>query len=197
MNAATRKTELDWEALRRRLAAARQATADALTLSPKRVQRLLDERAKSLARAGEEADAGERIELFTFELEGEWYAVETRYVREVCRPPECTPVPGAADFLTGVVNLRGEVLAVVDLARALGLPAGPQPSAWLIVLGIERAEFGFCCGEVGEVRMLAVDTLHAASGNAAAACLRGVTADALLVLDGAALLADERLVVEE
>ena len=197
MIATTRKTELDWEALRKRLAAARQATADALTLSPERAQRLLDERAHALARAGEEAEAGERIELFTFELEGEWYAVETRYVREVCRPPERTPLPGAADFLTGVVNLRGEVLAIVDLPRALGLPAAPPQSAWLIVLGNERAEFGVCCGQVGEVRMLAVDALHAANGHAATACLRGVTAEALLVLDGAALLADKRLVVEE
>jgi hypothetical protein len=45
--------------------------------------------------------------------------------------------------------------------------------------------------------MLAVDALHASNGHAATSCLRGVTAEALLVLDGAALLANERLVVEE
>lgn len=197
MKTLTPKSALDWDVLRSRLAAAGRATADALRVSPDRARQMLDERARSLARSpSAPADAAERIELFAFSLRGERYAFETHYVREVCRPPDATPVPGAPEFLAGVVNLRGEVLAVVDLACALALPASPALAEWLIVLGTGRAEFGIACDEIGEVRTVAVDALHPAVDGRNRYVL-GVTAEAVVVLDGAALLADERLTVEE
>lgn len=51
------------------------------------------------------------------------YGIELTDVREVVPAPRLTPVPGAPAAVLGVVNLRGEVVPVLDTARLLGLPA--------------------------------------------------------------------------
>jgi purine-binding chemotaxis protein CheW len=51
------------------------------------------------------------------------YGIELTDVREVVPEPRLTPVPGAPPAVLGVVNLRGEVVPVLDTAQLLGLPA--------------------------------------------------------------------------
>jgi chemotaxis signal transduction protein len=51
------------------------------------------------------------------------YGIELTDVREVVPEPLLTPVPGAPAAVLGVVNLRGEVVPVLDTAQLLGLPA--------------------------------------------------------------------------
>ena len=87
-------------------------------------------------------------------LGGEQFAVDVRSVREVMVIERLTAVRGAPSFVLGVASLRGEVLAVIDVAPALGLPPcriGPRGRALVIepttsqlaiatdqVLGLER-----------------------------------------------------------
>ena len=65
------------------------------------------------------------VELFTFRVAGEDYALDIRRVREILQPLEVTPVPRAPAFVEGVVRLRGDVLPVVDVRKRFGLPALP------------------------------------------------------------------------
>lgn len=198
MKPPTARTTIDWDAVRRRLAKLAAAGESAAELSPQQAQAVLDARAAELARvptASESAD--ERLEVVTFNLAGERYALETRFIREIVRPREVTPVPGAADFLVGVMNLRGSILAVMDLGRLLGVAAEGE-RAWVAVLGTERAEFGLAADAIGEVAALrSEEVLPAAMADAAAGMVRGVTREALIVLDGAALLDDPRLYIDE
>jgi purine-binding chemotaxis protein CheW len=195
-----RRGPIDWKAVRDRLARAMAGTQAAVTLSPERARAVLEERARALARVPPlPPAAAEVLEVVTFALADERYAVETRHLCEVAHLGAFTPVPGAPDFLVGVMNLRGEILDVLDLRRSLGLPgAGPGPQALVLVLGGERAEFGLVADVVHEVRTLRREEIHPAP----ATCprpeyLRGVTAGALTVLDGAALLADGRLFIDQ
>jgi purine-binding chemotaxis protein CheW len=87
-------------------------------------------------------------------LGGEQFAVDVRSVREVMVIERLTAMPGAPSFVLGVASLRGEVLAMIDVAPALGLPPchiGPRARALVIepptsqvaiatdqVLGLER-----------------------------------------------------------
>jgi purine-binding chemotaxis protein CheW len=64
-----------------------------------------------------------REELLTFLLGAEEYAVAIERVREVVRSPPITEVPRAPTHILGVVTVRGEVMAVIDPRRRLGLPA--------------------------------------------------------------------------
>ncbi|CBL45072.1 CheW-like protein [gamma proteobacterium HdN1] len=58
----------------------------------------------------------------TFRLGGEIYGINVMQIREVLRYTEITPVPGAQYFVLGIINLRGNVVTVVDARRRFGLP---------------------------------------------------------------------------
>lgn len=193
---------IDWQAVRERMARTEAALTKALVLSPERAKELMDERARALARqAGEGIAAGEMLEVLTFALGREHYAIEARFVREVTRLVEFTPVPSAPEFIVGIINLRGEVLAVVDLRKFFdGEKKGLTDLSRVVVLGTAEAELGVLADSV-----YALDHLPAASildapesvAGIGRQYLRGVTREALIVLDGAALLEDKRLVVDQ
>jgi purine-binding chemotaxis protein CheW len=189
---------MDWQQLHQRLARAREATEASLRLSPERARAVMEERAQKLARVPPlPPRADEVLEVVTFGLADERYAVETCHVREVLRVGEIASVPGAPDFLAGLLNRRGDILAVFDLRRFFGAAdREPTGGARVLVLGGERAEFGMLADVVHEVTTLRTDEIHEAPASVAGAgrdYLRGVTAGALIVLDGAVLLRDERL----
>jgi hypothetical protein len=121
---------LDWQTARERLARAAAAVEDGVRLSPERARQLLEERARLLGRVPAEAtQAAEVLEVVNFRVAGERYAVGARHVREVMRRTEVTPVPGAPDFLAGVINLRGEILAVFEPRILFGLAEGGETKA--------------------------------------------------------------------
>src|SRR5262245_46166269 len=100
-----RATQIDWQQVRRRLARAVAATEEASRLSPERARAVMEERARALARVPPAAArAADVLEVVIFALADELYAIETRHVREVSRLTDATPVPGAPDFLLGVLN---------------------------------------------------------------------------------------------
>ncbi len=59
-------------------------------------------------------------DIITFELDGERYGFPIASVREVVEIPKIMPVPETPEFLLGVINLRGEILAVLDTKSRLG-----------------------------------------------------------------------------
>lgn len=75
-----------------------------------------------------------REEYVTFRLDAEEYAVAIERVREVIKAPPVTEVPRAPAHILGVITVRGEVVAVVDPRRRLGLPAPAAPVAAKIVI---------------------------------------------------------------
>ncbi|MBN2161683.1 MAG: chemotaxis protein CheW [Pontiellaceae bacterium] len=61
------------------------------------------------------------IQCLTFDLNEETFAVEVHRVREVLDPTKITKIPRAPDFMLGVINVRGNVIPVVDLHKKLGI----------------------------------------------------------------------------
>jgi purine-binding chemotaxis protein CheW len=195
-----RDEPIDWERVRQRLARAARANEEVGRLSPERARAVMDERARLLARPAAQAESDAAgLDVLAFAA-GERYGVEARYVREVIRLPGVTPLPGAPEFLVGVVNLRGLILPVMDIRRILGEAAGELAErSWAVVLGEERAEFGLLAEEVEGLTALRADQVRepgATVGDRARGLLRGVTPAGLIVLDGAAWLRDPRLFVE-
>lgn len=196
----------DWTEYRARLDRALAALQDQGHDTPEQARAVMDERARALAPAPLPR-AEEVIEVVTFALASERYAIETRHVRRVEWPGPVTPVPGAPDFLAGVVNLGGEILDVIDLKSVFGL-RGPgsgsgsgsaEPSP-VIVLGGSRDEFGVLADAVHEVTTLRTDDVLEPAGSVLGIDrqhVRGVTGAALIVLDGAGLIRDDRLVIDQ
>jgi purine-binding chemotaxis protein CheW len=94
-----------------------------------------------------------KIELACFELGGTLYAVEVAHVLEIVRCPPLAPLPHAPALIEGVVDLRGVVLPIVDLGRALGgdALAASADRARIAVLQLDDLVFG--------LRVVAVDVL--------------------------------------
>jgi purine-binding chemotaxis protein CheW len=191
---------IDWRQVHERLA--RLAVADGTQqLSAEQARVVLEERARALARvAAAPASAAEMLEVATFTLGNERYGIETRHVREVARLAEYTPVPGAPDFVLGILNLRGEIVALIDLRRLFGIgQSGTTDTSRVVVLGGSRREFGVLVDAVSEVLHLRADEVFdppPTAGSPARNCLRGVTREALIILDGGALLQDGRLIID-
>src|SRR5579871_2124143 len=96
-----RQTEsLDWKRARARLARALAATEESWRLTPERARAILEERARKEAESeAAPAAAGVVLEAVVFALGNEKYALETRFVREVVRLSDYTPLPGSPPFL--------------------------------------------------------------------------------------------------
>jgi purine-binding chemotaxis protein CheW len=196
------KAPIDWDEVHRQLERNAAAVGEALRPSPERVQAVLDERARALARVPPIPPSPEEVvQVATFLLAGELYAVESCHVRRVVKLGEPTPVPGAPEHLVGVINLHGEILAVFDLRALFEIaPRGLSERSQVIVLGDERDEFGIVADEALEVLTLRIDAIHEPPGSLEGAdrqLLRGVTQDALIVLDGAVLLRADRFVINQ
>jgi purine-binding chemotaxis protein CheW len=196
------KGPIDWDEVHARLEWIRAETDALLHPTPEQARAILEERAKILARVPvPPLSAAEILVVATFRLGDEAYAIETRHVRRVVPLEDCTPIPGSPDFLVGVINLHGEVLAVLSLGKLFGVVEQPRTeSAKVIVLGGERDEFGILADATEEVTTLRIDELlepPESLDGIGRQYVRGVTEHALIVLDGAVLLKDERLIIDQ
>jgi len=100
------------------------------------------------------APARKRREFVAFRLGDEEYAVAIEAVREILRAPVLTEVPRAPSHVAGIVLVRGEVVAVQDPRRRLGLSGSPGLSARVIVCEAGRERVGLLVDSVSEVLRL-------------------------------------------
>lgn len=92
------------------------------------------------------------IILGTFRVGGTVYALDVGHLREVVRPQTPTPLPRSPRLIEGVIDLRGRVVPVVDLGRALGgEPVAPGPQARIAIAEIDGLVLGLRVDEALEV----------------------------------------------
>ena len=63
------------------------------------------------------------MQWVTFKLDRETYGINVMQVQEVLRHTEIAPVPGAPTYVMGIINLRGNVVTVIDTRARFGLEA--------------------------------------------------------------------------
>lgn len=88
----------------------------------------------------------------TFFLDGLCFGVPVRDVQEVLRYQEMTPAPLASDVVSGLINLRGEIVTAINLRRRLemdDLPDGEQPMN--VVVRAEGEVVSLLVDEIGDV----------------------------------------------
>jgi purine-binding chemotaxis protein CheW len=199
---APRRRQIDWHEVRNNLAQATAALTATQALSPEQARSVLEQRARMLARVPPaEVAQDEVIEVVTFALADERYGLPARYVREVVRVTDFTPVPRAPSLLTAVINLRGEILPIFDLGQLFGIQQrGPTDASRVIIVGEQQAEFGVhadAAYEVLTVRTEAVQEPPATIPGSSRRILHGVLSDGLILFDGAVLLRDARLAIDQ
>lgn len=104
--------------------------------------------------AGAEGAAADSTRsLVVFSLGTEWYAVDLAHVRKILRPVPIAPVPGASAEVLGLMNSHGEVLAILDLRKLLGVGTTPAAAAGklVVVLQFGKREAGVIVDSVGDI----------------------------------------------
>ncbi|VAW72036.1 Positive regulator of CheA protein activity (CheW) [hydrothermal vent metagenome] len=74
------------------------------------------------------------LQWVTFRLADETYGINVMQVQEVLRVTEIAPVPGAPDYVLGIINLRGNVVTVLDTRKRFCLPSTEEDDATRIVI---------------------------------------------------------------
>jgi len=93
-----------------------------------------------------------QLQLVTFDVAEEHFAVDILSVQEINRMLQITRVPQAPECLEGVINLRGRIIPVVDLRKRFGLePAERNSESRIVVVEITGRVIGFIVDRVNEV----------------------------------------------
>lgn len=99
--------------------------------------------------------SGSELQVVTFNIGKEEFAVPILKIQEINRLVEITKVPNAPDFVEGVINLRGKVIPVFDLRKRFGLPIIEHGKlARIIVVNMDGRVVGLIVDSVSEVLRL-------------------------------------------
>ncbi len=138
------------------------------------------------------------IQLVTFRLKDETYGINVMQVQEVLRVSEIAPVPGAPGYVLGIINLRGNVVTVIDTRTRFGLPTTElDDSSRIVIIESDQQVVGILVDSVAEVvelRQSEIDTAPSIGSEESSRYIQGVASrdeDLLIVVDLNKLLSDE------
>lgn len=135
----------------------------------------------------------EKKEFVVFELAGERFGIELGAVREVALLPAVTPVPSMPPWLLGVANLRGEVVPVVSLARAIGAVGADGDK--MIVVDIAARPVGVVVAGVPRIERVDPKAIEPAPELVAARLKRDFIRGVVKETDGIVILLDMTAIV--
>lgn len=108
----------------------------------------------------EDRSAGKEIQVVIFRLGREEFGVRIDQVKEIIEMTHITRMPKAPSFIEGVINLRGQVIAVVDLARRFDLPASEYgEETRIVVVNVDDNIVGMIVDFVPEVMRISVEDI--------------------------------------
>ena len=103
------------------------------------------------------------LQWVTFMLSGETYGINVMQVQEVLRYSEIAPVPGAPSYVLGIINLRGNVVTVIDTRHRFGLEPGEiNDNTRIVIIEAEKHVVGILVDSVAEVVYLRQSEIESA-----------------------------------
>jgi len=138
------------------------------------------------------------IQWVTFRLAGETYGINVMQVQEVLRYTEIAPVPGGSYHVLGIINLRGNVVTVIDTRLRFGLPQGEtNDNTRIVIIEANGHVIGILVDSVAEVvylRQSEIDTSPNVGNEESARYIQGVChkdGELLILLELDKLLTDD------
>lgn len=196
------RTTVDWNEVHRSIEDADKTINQVFTATPEKKKKILKDRAKRLAHEPESREDKESsIEVVEFLLASERYAVESEYVREVCPLKNLTPLPLTPLFVMGIINVRGQILSVIDIKKFYDLPEkGITDLNKVIIVHNDDMEFGILADAVTGFRSIPMADIQPplpTLTDIRADYLKGVTKESMVILDLKKMLSDKRIIVHE
>jgi len=145
------------------------------------------------------ADANDDVlQWVTFRLENETYGINVMQVQEVLRYTEIAPVPGAPSYVLGIINLRGNVVTVIDTSTRFGLSGlDVTDDSRIVIIEAEKQVIGILVDSVAEVvylRRSEIDSTPNIGTEESAKFIQGVSnrnGQLLILVDLDKLLSEE------
>nr|WP_305792175.1 chemotaxis protein CheW [Lysobacter sp. N42] len=138
------------------------------------------------------------LQWVTFQLEQETYGINVMQVQEVLRHSEIAPVPGAPEYVLGIINLRGNVVTVIDTRIRFGLQPGEvSDNTRIVIIEADQQVIGIMVDSVAEVvylRSSEIDSAPNIGTEESARFIQGVSnrdGELLILVDLNKLLTDE------
>jgi len=102
------------------------------------------------------------MQLVGFTIGVQQFAVDILVVQEIIRAAPITPVPNSPEFVEGVINLRGNIIPVIDLRKRLNLytEKATDEDIWIIILDIDDKITGFIVDSITEVLKIQEETIE-------------------------------------
>ena len=101
------------------------------------------------------------LQVVAFGLKNEEFAIDIQQLREVLKYVNITPLPQSAEFIEGVINLRGDVIPVVDLRKRFGISEGSvDTKTRIIIVEISGSLLGLVVDQVSEVLHFPADQIQ-------------------------------------
>ena len=143
-------------------------------------------------------DNDEVLQWVTFHLEDETYGINVMQVQEVLRYTEIAPVPGAPVYVLGIINLRGNVVTVIDTRARFGLSGNDvTDNSRIVIIEADKQVIGILVDSVAEVvylRSSEIDSTPNIGTEESAKFIQGVSnrdGELLILVDLNKLLNDE------
>jgi purine-binding chemotaxis protein CheW len=138
------------------------------------------------------------LQWVTFKLDNETYGINVMQVQEVLRYTEIAQVPGAPTYVLGIINLRGNVVTVIDTRSRFGLnSANVDDSTRIVIIEAEKQVIGILVDSVAEVvylRRSEIDNAPNVGTEESAKFIQGVSNrdnELLILVDLDKLLSDD------
>jgi purine-binding chemotaxis protein CheW len=153
---------------------------------------ILKARAKKLATEEKTSDRTDGLTVLAFRMARESYGIELSRVRGTHPMKDPAYIPGAPAFVLGIINLRGEILSVVDLKKIFDLPDDESDNVRpLIIISNIEMEFCLVVDEIIGVRHIPTEEISPSLPSLTgirSEYLLGVSGDGMVILDGNKLL---------
>ena len=137
------------------------------------------------------------LQWVTFRLGNETYGINVMQVQEVLRYNDIAPVPGAPIYVLGIINLRGNVVTVIDTCQRFGLqPIDVSDNTRIVIIEADGQVIGILVDSVAEVVYLRSSEIESApnvGNNESAKFIQGVAnrnGELLILVDLNKLLSD-------
>ncbi len=169
-------------------------------VTPKTPEQILAARARSLAIEEARKDAIDRIAILAFCLAEEVYGIEVRHTSGVAPLQNVSYIPGAPDFIPGIINMRGKIMSVVDLKKFFGIyHENPEKKKMLVILKNRNMEFCLLADNILGIRHIVPDEITASLPTLTGIrsdYLFGVSGDGAVILDAEKLLCAPEMVID-
>lgn len=164
-------------------------------------EEILKERALKLAKSKTVSFRNENaLEALLFNLAGGIYAIESKFIKEVHRLKDLTPLPSTPAHILGLVNIRRKIVTLVDLQILFGLPKqDTAEEKKILVVAKDDIEFAILIDELLGVNSISLQDIEFSLSEfteQGEAYLKGVTTNGIAILDGDKLIRSPKLIVD-